>query len=390
MTINFNDIQSSGELMKVYEKLFSDYSLIRSKFFSKKCLELLKEKFSDSELFLTHSATGALDLLAILIDLKEGDEVILPSFTFVSTVNAFVSKGVIPVFVDVELNSMNLDLVQVEKSITNKTKAIIVVHYAGHACDLNKLKDLSEKNNILIIEDAAMAYGNCFGGKSLGTIGDFGVISFDVTKQISSIQGGLVLINNKTYIERSRKVYEIGTNKYDFLQSNLQYYEWVDFGSKFQMSELNAAYLQNQLLNEKSILEKRKEISMSYLNQLDNLIKKGYFKCLDEEKVKNNFHEFYLLLNDEKTRNSLMDYLKSNDIESMFHYIPLHNSKMGNSYTQMNSFENTIQVSSRILRLPFHNSLSEKDISKISSTIKRFFEKKRLNTKNQESSKNFN
>ena len=303
--------------------------MIRGKHFSKLCLKELQPYFPKAQLLLTHSATGGLDIIAHLLDIQEGDEVILPSYTFVSTVNAFASRGATPVFVDIEPNKMNLDLDLVERAITSKTQAIVAVHYAGHSCDLNRLKKICEKHSLILIEDAAMALGNSFEGTQLGGIGDFGVISFDVTKHISAIQGGLLIVNNEKYRKRANNIYHIGTNRSEFTDGSVPYYEWVDVGSKFQMNELNAAYLYEQLIHRNEIFQRRKTISKQYFEGLKSLSERGYFSMLNGELISENIHEFYIIVKSKIDRLNLSKFLMANGIEALFHYFPLHLAKNG-------------------------------------------------------------
>lgn len=355
--------------------MFSDYELFRKKYFSNKCLDHLSNIYNSSELFLTHSATGALEMIATLLDINSGDEVIMPSFTFVSTANAFVSKGAIPVFVDIEFNTLNIDCNLIEQAITPKTKAIIAVHYAGHACNLARLKQICNTHNLYLIEDAAMAFGNSWQGKPLGSIGHFGVISFDITKQITAIQGGLLLVNDVNFKERAHQVYHIGTNRTAFQKNNVPYYEWVDIGSKYQMNELNALVLSEQLQNDSSILKHRNELSKYYYANLVTLQDAGFLRLLPNELLEENVHEFYVILNTVAERDSLSKYLNESGIEALFHYIPLHNSEMGKQFGHYFGGNNTIEISKRILRFPLNAMLTDMDIKNICNTINNYFAK---------------
>lgn len=367
--ILFNNISKSKNYLKHVEHLFSDYNLIRNKYYSNLCICELQSLFPESHLLLTHSATGGLEIIAHLLDIERGDEIIMPSFTFVSSANAFVSHGAKPVFVDIELETLNLDIDLVEKAITPKTKAVVAVHYAGHPCDMNKLREICNKHQIYLIEDAAMAFGNKFEGKQLGGIGDFGVISFDVTKQISAIQGGLLIVNNEKFKKRANNIYHIGTNRSDFTEGIVPYYEWVDVGSKYQMNELNAAILYEQIKDADQILEQRNKLSKLYYNELGLLEKKDTFRLLNQRSINDNYHEFYILLKNKAERDNFSSYLAENGIESMFHYIPLHNSKMGSSFSNI-KIANTIKISDTLLRLPLHTEMNEEDVKYISHIIK--------------------
>ncbi len=367
MKIKFNDIFKSINYLDYIEDLFSNYDYFRTKKYSLLSLELLKKRFSTSSLWLTHSATGALEMIAKAIQIQPGDEVILSSFTFVSTANAFVNHGAHPVFVDISEEDFNLDVNKIEEKITKRTKAIVITHYAGHATDLNFLKQLCEKYDLFLIEDAAMALGNYYDGKPLGTIGDFGVISFDITKQISAIQGGLLICNRSDYQNRLDNIYHIGTDRTQFMQQNKPYYEWVSVGSKYQMNELNAVTLYDNLLHEETLFSKRKAISKAYFRQLKTL-EKHDVKMLPESKLEDNIHLFYLLMPSNTGRDTLMQLLKEKGVEAIFHYIPLHSSTMGQKYGIVD-LPTTTSVSGRLLRLPLHVNLEDKDISTISEFI---------------------
>jgi dTDP-4-amino-4,6-dideoxygalactose transaminase len=357
---------------KSFDELFSDYDNFRNKTFSNRCLEILQPDFPESDLFLTHSATGALEMIALLIDIKPGDEIILPSFTFVSTANAFVSRGAVPVFVDIRKEDFNIDPTLVEKAITAKTKAIIAVHYAGNACQMDQLMEIATRHHLFLIEDAAMGFGCKLNGKSLGSIGHFGVISFDITKQITSVQGGLCIINDDKFKKRASNLYHIGTNRIDFQNGNTPYYEWVDVGSKFQMNELGAVVLYEQLSKKYFILNARIQISKWYDEAFQAFLnlKKTSITVLNTH---GEAHEYYIILKSKHERDLLISYLIEHLIESMFHYIPLHNSQ----YIKMNGSKSVLkisnQVSSRLIRLPFHLDLNKNDIEHIVKTIRSYF-----------------
>jgi dTDP-4-amino-4,6-dideoxygalactose transaminase len=371
--ILFNNIGKSINYIKHVEHLFSDYDLIRGKHFSNLCINELQPMFGDANLLLTHSATGGLEIIAHVLDIQKGDEIILPSYSFVSTVNAFVSKGATPIFVDIEQQSLNLDLDLVEQAITSKTKAIIAVHYAGHSCDLNRLKKICNKHSLILIEDAAMAFGNSFEGKQLGAIGDFGVISFDVTKHISAIQGGLLIVNNDKYKKRANNIYHIGTNRSDFADGTVPYYEWVDVGSKYQMNELNAAYLYEQLLGKDKIIHKRKNISRQYFDGLSEMSRNGYFSMINKNLIPENIHEFYLIAKSEEERQQLSKHLMANGIEAMFHYFPLHLSEKGKAIGRFIGNDVTEYTSKQILRLPMHDELKTEEVQYVVESVRKFY-----------------
>lgn len=372
MRILFNNIGKSKNYLENVELLYSNYELFRQKHFSALCLDILQPLFPSSNLYLTHSATGALEMIALLLNIEKGDEIIMPSFTFVSTANAFVSRGANAVFVDIEPHSLNIDLNQVEAAITPKTKAVIAVHYAGHACDLKRLKGICQKHNLILIEDAAMSFGNKYDGQALGSIGDFGVISFDITKQISAVQGGLLIVNNDQFKQRAGTIYHIGTNRDAFMEGSAPYYEWVDVGSKFQINELNAIALYDQLCQYKMILEHRNRLSHLYYQQLKPLADKGKFSLMREQFLDENYHAFYLLLTDEQERKQLSSFLLHKGIESMFHYIALHTSKKGETFGNY-QLEVTSKTTETLLRLPLHTEMDVEEVMYITKHIKAYF-----------------
>lgn len=374
--ILFNDIRKSGNYLKHFEYLFSDYDLFRKKHFSNLCLQQLQPLFPDSKLLLTHSATGGLEMIALLLNIQPGDEVIMPSFTFVSTVNAFVSHGATPVFVDINPMTLNIDVDRIESEITDKTKAIVAVHYAGHACDLVRLGEICKNHDLYLIEDAAMAFGNQFDDVSLGGYGDFGVISFDITKQISAVQGGLLIVNNPAFTKRAEDIYNIGTNRAAFMKGTKPYYEWVDVGSKFQMNELSAVVLYEYLLETRDLLSKRNKLSFLYFEALRSLADKDFFRLINEKKLKDNYHEFYMILESESVRDTLVKCLSDSGIEALFHYIPLHNSSFGKRMGRSGDLKYSEEISARLLRLPLHPELTEEDVLYICEKIKSFFDER--------------
>lgn len=371
--ILFNSVCKSANYLTYTEELYQNYDLFREKHFSKRCLEQLETRFPASKLFLTHSATGGLEMIAHLMNIEKGDEIIMPSFTFIATANSFVGRGATPVFVDIDSTTLNLDLDLVEAAINPKTKAIVMVHYGGHASDMNRLKSICKKHKIYLVEDAAMSFGNHFNGQPLGSIGDFGVISFDITKQISAVQGGLLLVNNPDFQKRADSIYHLGTNRSEFMAGNVPYYEWVDFGSKYQMNELNALALFDQLNTQEAILKHRNQLSKWYYELLSPLAEKGFFRLMPKTHLEDNIHEFYLILDEESTRVKLVEHLNENGIEAMFHYIPLHNSSFGKERSRFKELSVTESISAALLRLPMHGDISLTEITFITRKIKNFY-----------------
>ncbi len=375
--ISFNSVSSLGEECQHIERLLSDYDMLREKYFSQLCLGLLQVYFPQSKLFLTHSGTGAIEMIALLLNIKEGDEIIMPSYTFVSTANAFVSKGAVPVFVDIDPATLNINEQFIEEAITGKTKAIIAVHYAGHACKLSSMKAIAEKHGLYLIEDAAMGFGSTYGEKALGSYGDFGIVSFDVTKQISAIQGGLLIVNHEGFADRASALYHIGTNREKFMNQQVPYYEWVDKGSKYQLNELNAAVLYENLKNAAKILKTRNQLSLTYYEQLKPVEALGLVKLMKEERLSSNYHEFYLLLKNKKERLALSKFLAEKGIEALFHYIPLHLSSYGKENGRYIGGEHTKHISDTLLRLPLHIKMSISDVHYVAKQVKLFFDERK-------------
>lgn len=371
--ILFNNINKSCNYTKNIEFLFSDYELFRKKHFSTLCINNLEQIYKESELFLTHSATGALEMIATLLNIEPEDEIIMPSFSFVSTASAFVNKGAVPVFIDINPSTLNIDETLIEQAITPKTKAIIAMHYGGNSCNLKEIKVICTQNNLILIEDAAMGFGGVFEEQPLGSIGDLSVISFDITKHIQAIQGGLLLVNNKKFSKRANAIYNIGTNRTDYQNGFVPYYEWIDYGSKYQMNELNAAVLVEQLNDSEGILNHRRKISKLYYEKLLPLELANKIQLISSKFLTTNIHEFYIILNSEEERNALKNYLYNNDIEALFHYIPLHKSLMGAKKGRFIGKDVTENISKRLLRLPFHNEITDENIEYISKCVHSFF-----------------
>lgn len=374
--IKFNNSCKSTHFTDYIELLQSDYDLLRQKHFSNHCLKALSSTYPSSNLFLTHSATGALEMIADLIEIKPGDEIILPSYTFVATANAFISRGAIPVFVDIDPVSMTINLETIKVAVTPKTKAVVLVHYFGHSTNAKAIQTFCLEKKIFFIEDAAMAYG-CFEDKQpLGSFGDFSVVSFDVTKHVSAIQGGMLLVNNKQFAKRASYLYHNGTNRYDFEEGNAPYYEWVDIGSKYQMNELNAAFLWSQIQVQDELFAYRKKCSQLYYEALFPLQVAGHLQLMDKRFVSDNIHGFYIVLSNHSQREELRTYLLSKGIEAFFHYIPLHLSKKAKDLTGLIQLPITEKTAGTLLRLPFHDLITEKEIKLIASFIHSFFNEK--------------
>ena len=343
--------------------------------FTKKCHKWLENKLNIKKVFLTTSCTSALEMAAILSNVKEGDEIIMPSFTFVSTANAFVLRNAKPVFVDIKPETLNINENLIEEAVTEKTKAIVPVHYAGVSCEMDKIINIAKKYNLFVIEDAAQSLMSGYKSKSLGTIGDLGCFSFHETKNFISGEGGAIAINNEKFIERAEIIREKGTNRSQYFRGEIDKYTWLDIGSSFLPSEIIAAFLYAQLEEADKIISKRKKLYDYYFSNLKSLQNNGIILLpYIPEDCTFNAHMFYVLLENNKTRNNLMEYLNNNNINAVFHYLPLHTSKMGKNFGfKKYDFPVTEDISGRLLRLPFYFELERFDQDRIIDTIFSFF-----------------
>ena len=346
--------------------------------FTKKCNEWIEKRFNIEKVLLTTSCTHATEMAAILTDIKEGDEVIAPSFTFVSTVNPFVLRGAKIIFIDINPKTMNMDENLIEAAITEKTRAILPVHYAGVACNMDKIMEIAEKYSLIVIEDAAQGMMSEYKGQPLGTIGDYGCFSFHETKNYSMGEGGALLIKDKKNIEKAEIIREKGTNRSRFFRGQVDKYTWVDKGSSYLPSELNAAYLYGQLENADLIYNDRMNSWNKYKELLQELEDKNIIELqYIPEDCKHNAHMFYIKCKDLEERTLLIDYLKENQIWAVFHYIPLHSSEAGLKFGRFNGEDKyTTKESERLLRLPLYYGLKEEDIKFVVSKIKEFYVKK--------------
>lgn len=341
--------------------------------FNYKALDLLKMVTGSKDILLTPSCTAALELSAILIDIKPGDEVIMPSFTFVSTANAFLLRGAKIIFVDIERETMNINPEEVERAITSKTRAIVVVHYAGNACNLKRFLEIKRKYNLFLIEDAAQAIGSYYERKHLGTIGDIGCFSFHDTKNINCGEGGAILVNNSDLIDRAEIIREKGTNRKKFIDGVVDKYTWKDIGSSFLPSEMQAAILYAQLLDIETITTKRKKIWDFYYQELYSLIPKLQLPCITQD-CDHNAHIFHVKTRSNAERAGLIRYLKGKNINTSFHYIPLHSTEFGLSNGKFHGEDRfTSEESEKLVRLPLHNYLSQEDVIKVTLSVKEFF-----------------
>jgi len=344
--------------------------------FTKKCQKLFEDVFSARKVLLTTSCTSALEMAAMLCEFQSGDEVIFPSYTFVSTVNAFVLRGVKPVFVDIRADTKNMDESLIEQAITERTKAIVPVHYAGIACEMDAIIKIAQKHGLFVIEDAAQGVNARYKGQFLGTLGDFGVYSFHETKNYICGEGGALVINNIEFSERAEILREKGTNRSQFFRGQVDKYTWVDIGSSYVPSDLLAAFLYGQLEHMEDINRQRKFIYELYYEALTPLFDKGLIGLpVIPAYCESNYHMFYILLRDVQQRTDLIAHLKQNNIQAVFHYVPLHSSPMGEHFGYRSGmFPVTENVSDRLLRLPFYYELSMEDIGTITKRIIHFID----------------
>jgi len=341
--------------------------------YTKLCHRWFEKNLGCHKALLTHSCTAALEMAAILCDIQPGDEVIMPSYTFVSTANAFVLRGGIPVFVDIRSDTLNIDENLIETAITPKTRAIVPVHYAGVPCEMDTIMDIAQRHHLLVVEDAAQALLSTYKGRALGSIGHFGCLSFHETKNIISGEGGALLINDERFAERAEIVREKGTNRSQFFRGEVDKYTWVDIGSSYLPSELVSAFLYAQLEHADVITAQRCHICTDYTSQLAPLLLAGKLRLptFDDD---SNGHMFYIILDSLDTRTRLIAHLKAQEIHPVFHYVPLHSSPAGHKYGRIGSaMKVTDDLSERLLRLPLHYEMSDEDIVRISMAIHKFF-----------------
>ena len=370
--IPFNRVDIQGNELEYIKEVIANAHISGDGIFTRKCNSLLEKKLDVNKSLLTTSCTHALEISAILLDIKPGDEVIVPSFTFVSTVNAFVLRGAKPVFIDIRSDTLNMDENQLEGLITGKTKAIIPVHYAGVGCEMKIIMDIANRYNIPVIEDNAHGLFAKYKDRYLGTFGTFATQSFHETKNFSCGEGGALLINDENYIERAEIIREKGTNRTKFFRGKVDKYTWVDIGSSYLLSDILAAFLYAQLEHRDNIQVKRKMIFETYYSELKKWAD-GINVSLPfiPNYCEQSYHLFYLLFDSEIIRNRFLAYMRRNGATAIFHYLPLHKSIMGRKF---GNFECPVteSVAGRMVRLPFYNELSKQEQSKIINDILNF------------------
>lgn len=375
--ITFNVPPYTGNEIKYIEQAVKNQKICGDGAFTKQCNAWIEEKFHAQKALLTTSGTTALEMATLLCDLKEGDEVILPSYTFSSTATSVVLTGATLVFVDIRPDTMNIDETKIEAAITSKTKAIIAVHYAGVACEMDTIMNIARRHNLLVIEDAAQGVMSTYKGRALGTIGDFGCYSFHETKNYSMGEGGAIIINNPEYNERAEILREKGTNRAKFFRGQVDKYTWVDYGSSYLPSDLNAAYLWAQLEKADEINNNRLESWNKYYSALKPLEDQGLIELpIIPNECEHNAHMFYVKLKNLKERTEFIKYLKENGVQSSFHYVPLHSAPAGIKFGRFDGEDQyTTTESERLTRLPMYYGLTDEEQKKVISNIYSYFGK---------------
>lgn len=374
--IPFNIPPFTGKEMSYIRQAVENQKICGDGPYTKKCSEWIEQKTGTAKCLLTTSCTHATELAALLADVKEGDEVIMPSYTFVSTADAFVLRGAKPVFVDIRPDTMNMDETLIEDAITPRTKAIVPVHYAGVACEMDTIMDIAKRHHLLVIEDAAQGIMSTYKGQALGAIGDFGCFSFHETKNYSMGEGGALLIKDPKYVEEAEIIREKGTNRSKFYRGQIDKYTWVNYGSSYLPSDMNAAYLWAQLELAEEINEKRRSIWNRYWELLQPLKEQGRIELPTvPEGCVHNAHMFYIKAKDLEERTGLIDFLRENEIWPVFHYIPLHTAPAGIKFGEFHGEDKyTTKESERLCRLPLFYSLELEQVDYIASIVKEFYQ----------------
>ena len=361
MTIPFNKPYMTGKELWYISQAHASGHLAGDGQFTKKCSSWLEQRIGCQKALLTHSCTGALEMAAILADIQPGDEVIMPSYTFVSTANAFVLRGATPVFVDIREDTLNIDETKIEAAITPKTKVIMPVHYAGVSCEMDMIMEIAQRHKLLVIEDAAQGIMSTYKGRPLGSIGHMAALSFHETKNIISGEGGALLINDPRFVERAEIIREKGTNRSQFFRGQVDKYTWVDIGSSYLPGEIVAAFLWAQMEEADVINKRRLDIWTNYHNEFAKLEKSGKVRRpIAPSECEHNAHMYYLLLPTLAARTAFIERLKSKNIYTVFHYIPLHSSPLGRDIGRaVGGMKHTESVSDQLVRLPLWLGLED-------------------------------
>lgn len=373
--INFNVPPFTGKELEYVREAINQQKICGDGEFTKKCNEWIEKQTETKKCLLTTSCTHALELAALLAEIQVGDEVIMPSYTFVSTADAFVLRGATIVFVDIRKDTMNLDETLIEDAITERTKAIVPVHYAGVSCEMDTIMEIARKHNLIVVEDAAQGIMATYKGRALGAIGDFGCYSFHETKNYSMGEGGALLIQDEEYIENAEIIREKGTNRSKFFRGQIDKYTWVNHGSSYLPSDMNAAYLYAQLELANEMLEERLALYTMYSKNLEELSQQEKIELpYVPQYCTHNAHMFYIKTKDIEERTLLIQYLKKKEIYAVFHYIPLHSAPAGQKFGRFHGKDLvTTRESERILRLPMYYQLQLKQVEYICDTIKEFY-----------------
>ena len=373
--IDFNIPPYVGTEEKYIQEAIQNRKLCGDGMFTKRCSQWMEETLCVRHALLTTSCTHALEMAAILTGVKEGDEVIMPSYTFVSTANAFVQRGASIVFTDIRPDTMNLDERLLEDAITPRTRAIVLVHYAGVACDMDPILKIARRHGLQVVEDAAQAIAADYKGKALGTIGDYGCLSFHETKNLTMGEGGALLFQKDEALEPAEIIREKGTNRSKFFRGQIDKYTWVDYGSSYLPSELNAAYLWGQFMESQKIQQDRMDTWNFYHQAFQDLEQAGYVnRPVIPSYAKHNAHMYYLKVEDLETRTRFLSYMKEQGILAVFHYIPLHSSSAGRKFGRFFGEDKyTTRESERLVRLPLYYGIGQENREKIAKAVQSFF-----------------
>lgn len=372
--IPFNKPYLTGLETRYIEEAVKSGKISGNGMFTKKCQSFFEEKFGFNKVLLTTSCTDALEMSAILLDIEPGDEIIIPSYTFVSTANAFILRGAKIIFADSKPNHPNIDETKIENLITKKTKAIVVVHYAGVACEMDFIMNLAKKHNLFVVEDAAQAIDSCYKSRPLGSIGHLAAFSFHETKNIQCGEGGLLVVNDDKFVERAEIIWEKGTNRSAFFRGEIDKYGWVDIGSSFLPADINAAFLWAQLESLESIQKTRRSIWSFYSKELKSLESLGIKLPTVPEYATNNAHMFYFICNSLEERTNLVTFLYSNKIIAVFHYLSLHKSEYYLNKHDGRNLQWSDFYSDKLIRLPLFYDLNESQLHGIVEKIKQFYD----------------
>lgn len=379
MKIPFNRPYITG-LEKTYvNEVLESRKLSGNRDFTGKCHAHFEKQAGFKKVLLTSSCTDALEMSALLLDIQPGDEVIMPSYTFVSTANSFALRGAVPVFADSSTLNPNIDPSEIERLVNPKTKAILIVHYAGIACDMDRIMKIADDNNLPVVEDAAQSIGSFYKGRPLGTIGTFGTFSFHETKNVTSGEGGLLIINDPAYNQKAEYAWEKGTNRLEFHRKETDKYNWVSLGSSYLMSELNAALLYAQLEQFEQIQTLRKEAWNLYYQDLKHLQEESLIQLPNiPDYATNNAHIFYLVCRTGNERDRLLKHLQNNGILAVFHYLALHESPYFKPNYKGTDLKNAIMYTSNLVRLPLFAGLTKNEIEQVTKSIREFFHNERI------------